>query len=516
MSALINVGLHLAKRAEIAGQLEALVDVEENLRLTFSELNERADRTARMLLGLGIAKGDRVAILLPNGHRYVEIYYGAARAGVIVVPINLRLVADEVAFIVRDAGAIALISGQSHELLAANMRARRGADSVPIKHWLTVGPTTLADTIDYDTCHAAASAEPLAVTAGNDDPMFIMYTSGTTGRPKGTVQTHHSIQWSLLGVVMTVDMRDRDRYLISMPFYHIAAFNNIGTTLYRGGVIVILQKFEAQETWRVLRDERIDITLAVPAMLTQLLATYDAASVQPLALRWILTGAQALPLSVLEQFRALNLRICQAYALTEAGGVGTCMRLEDAWDHPGSIGKGFLHTDVRVVDPSGHDCPDDQPGELLLRGQHVMSGYWNLPKQTAEALRDGWLHTGDVVVRDRDGFIYIRDRLKDMIISGGENIYPAEIEAVLMTHPQIVEVSVIGVPSQQWGESPLAVVVRSTPELDETGLLEYCHGKLARFKLPKSVKFIDQIPRNATGKALKTVLRERFAGSNVP
>jgi acyl-CoA synthetase (AMP-forming)/AMP-acid ligase II len=342
--------------------------------------------------------------------------------------------------------------------------------------------------------------------------MFIMYTSGTTGKPKGTVQTHESIEWSLLTVLAATDMRYRDRYLISLPLYHIAAFNNMGTTLYRGGVIVILQKFEAEETWRTLRDERINITLAVPAMLNQLRATHDAERHSPLALRWILTGAQALPLTLLDDFNRLGMQIYQAYGLTEAGGVGCCMSPEDAPTHPGSIGKGFFHTEVRVVDADGRECADDVAGELLLKGRHIMSHYWNLPEQTAQAIRDGWLHTGDVAVRDRDGFLYIRDRLKDMIISGGENIYPAEVEAVLSGHPAIVEVSVIGVPSKKWGETPLAVVVRSDQTLTEQMVRDYCVGKIARFKIPTAVRFVELIPRNATGKALKRVLREQFAG----
>jgi acyl-CoA synthetase (AMP-forming)/AMP-acid ligase II len=184
---------------------------------------------------------------------------------------------------------------------------------------------------------------------------------------------------------------------------------------------------------------------------------------------------------------------------------------EDAIDHVGSIGRTMFHTDARVVDRAGKDCEPDVPGELILRGKHIMAGYWNLPGATAETVRDGWLHTGDIAARDKDGFFYIRDRLKDMIISGGENIYPAEIETVLADHPQIADVAVIGMPSERWGESPLAIVVRADPDIDEATVLEYCAGKLARFKLPKAVEFVDEMPRNATGKVLKTVLRDQFS-----
>jgi acyl-CoA synthetase (AMP-forming)/AMP-acid ligase II len=511
-----NVGSHLSKRAELASDQEAVVDVAEGRRFTYGEMNERADRFARALLGLGLTRGARVAVLLPNGYRFIEIYYGAARAGLILVPINLRLVPDEVAYILRDAGAAALISGESHVALAADLHGRRGSEAVPVEHWIAVGKSAIAEGLHYDALLDAAAADPVVPTAGGDDPMFIMYTSGTTGRPKGTIQTHESIEWSLLTVVAATDMRYRDRYLISLPLYHIAAFNNMGTTLYRGGVVVILQKFEAEETWRVLRDERINITLAVPAMLTQLLAVYDSALYQPLSLRWILTGAQPMPLHLLNAFETLGFRIYQAYGLTEAGGVGCCMMPEDAPTHIGSIGKGFFHTEVRVVDPqTGVDCAANVAGELVIRGKHVMAGYWNLPEQTSQTLREDWLHTGDVAVRDAKGFFYIRDRLKDMIISGGENIYPAEIEVLLSAHPEIAEVSVIGVPSERWGESPLAVVVRKDGALSAAAVREYCVGKIAKFKIPAAVCFIDQIPRNATGKALKTILRERYAAGNL-
>lgn len=506
-----NIGQHLVRRAELGHDLEAVVDVAAGKRFSYGQINERADRLAEALGTLGLKKGDRIGVLLPNGHRFVEIYYGAARAGIIVVPINLRLVADEVAYILKDAGAAALISGESHEALVADLQARTADAAVPVQHWITVGETALRGACDYDQIVEQASGRPVPLAAGDDEALFIMYTSGTTGHPKGTVQTHTSIEWSLLTVVASTDMRYRDRYLISMPLYHIAAFNNMGTTLYRGGTIVIQQQFDAEETWRTLRDERINITLAVPAMLTQMLAKYDAQRHQPLALRWILTGAQAMPLELINQLGEMGFNVYQAYGLTEAGGVGCCITPEHARERLGSIGKGFFHTEVRVVDETGRDCSPNQPGELLIRGRHVMAGYWNRPEQTAQTLRDGWLHTGDVAVMDQAGFLYIRDRLKDMIKSGGENVYPAEIEAVLIAHPLIADVSVIGIPSAKWGETPLAVIVRSDPTLDETTVREYCNGRIARFKIPTAVQFVEQIPRNTTGKVLKRVLREQFA-----
>lgn len=503
-----NIGMHLAKRAELGPDLEALVDVSAGQRFSYGQLNERADRVAEALIGSGLEPGDRVATLLPNGHRMVELYYGAARAGLVVVPLNARLVPDEMAYILRDCGATALVGSALYAQTLGDLQARQGDTAVPVRNWLIVGATDLPGAQDYDSKLEAASGQPWPVASGGESPLFIMYTSGTTGHPKGAVHTHDSIEWSLLTVVASADMRYRDRYLISMPLFHIAAFNNLGTTLYKGGVVVILPGFEPKQFWETLRDERINITLAVPAMLYVMLDAYDKQLHTPLALRWILTGASPIPTSLIHTYAAMGFEIHQAYGLTEAGGVGCILSPDDATARAGSTGKAFFHTEVRVVDNDGQDCPPEVPGELLLRGKHLMSGYWNQPEQTAQAIRDGWLYTGDIAVKDADGFLYIRDRLKDMIISGGENIYPAEIESLLITHPQIADVVVIGVPSARWGESPVAVVVRvDGAEIDEAAIIAWCDGKLARFKLPKAVHFIDIIPRTATGKPLKRVLR---------
>lgn len=502
-----NIGLHLAKRAELGPDLEALVDIEAGLRFTYGQLDERANRVAEALINAGLKPGERVAVLLPNGHRVIEIYYGAARAGIVVVPLNSRLVADEIAFILRDCGASALIGSALYAQTLGELQSRSGVDALPVRTWFTVGATDLPGAVDYDSLLESCSGKSRPVTCGGSDPLFIMYTSGTTGQPKGAVHTHDSIEWSLLTVVASADMRYRDRYLISMPLFHIAAFNNLGTTFYKGGVVVILPGFEPQQFWQTLRDERINITLAVPAMLYVMLDAYDPVLYAPLALRWILTGASPIPTNLIHTYAAMGFEIHQAYGLTEAGGVGCILSPDDAAARVGSTGKAFFHTEVRVVDAQGQDCAPEEPGELILRGKHLMSGYWNRPEQTAETIRDGWLYTGDIAVKDAEGFLYIRDRLKDMIISGGENIYPAEIESLLITHPSIADVVVIGVPSVRWGESPLAVVVRSGNELDEAAVIAWCAGKLARFKIPKAVQFIETIPRTATGKPLKRLLR---------
>ncbi|MCS5619225.1 MAG: AMP-binding protein, partial [Myxococcota bacterium] len=253
-------------------------------------------------------------------------------------------------------------------------------------------------------------------------------------------------------------------------------------------------------------------TIAVPAMLNFMLKTYDAAAYDLSNLRWIMSGAAPVPATLIEKYAALGFEIHQVYGLTETCGPACLISPEEAVKRAGSTGKAFFHTDVKVVDPEGNEVAPNETGEVLIRGPHIMKGYWNRPEATAETVIDGWLHSGDVAMVDDEGFVYIQDRIKDMIISGGENVYPAEIENVLSGLPGVQEVAVIGLPSPKWGESPLAVVVKSDENLTDSDVLDFCKGKLAPFKLPKGVEFIDVIPRNPTGKVLKRLLREQFPG----
>ncbi len=507
----MNVGAHLSKRALLNPDLEALVDEAAGRRFSFAELNEQVDRAAHLFTGLGLAKGDRVAVLLPNGHQFVVAFYAAARAGLVVVPLNWRLVADELAFMLRDSGASALVSDTEYDAVVADLHSRGGgADGVPVAHWLRVGADTPAWAGDFDALVDQASADPVSVDADGDDPLFIMYTSGTTGLPKGALHTHDSVQWAVLTMMASVDIRFRDRYLISLPMFHVGALTPVVGCVYWGVTLVILRHFDPRRIWQVFLDERVTITLAVPAMLNFMLPTYHPELGESLQLRLIWSGAAPVPPTLIESYAGLGIEIHQVYGLTETCGPACVIGPDDAVSRVGSTGKAFFHTDVRIVDFDGNDVGVGDPGEILVRGRHIMAGYWNREAATAETIIDGWLHTGDVAVRDADGFVYIQDRIKDMIISGGENVYPAEIEDVLLSHPGIAEVAVLGMPSAKWGESPLAVVVRSDPDLDEAAVLAHCGGRLARYKLPKRAVFTDAIPRTPTGKALKRVLREQF------
>jgi O-succinylbenzoate-CoA ligase len=506
-----NLGLFLQKRAQLSPRLEALVEVERGRRLGYAELEARANRAAHALAAQGVRPGDRVALLLMNGAEYLECYFALAKLGAVMVPLNWRLVPDELAFIVRDSGARVLVHDAESDAAAAALRA---ADT-PLRGYLrAAGGGPPADgSLDWDTLRDAASAAPLPCQASDDDLLFIMYTSGTTGLPKGAVHTHGTMIAASHTINLTSDMRYGDRYLQLLPLFHVGALTPVTAAMHRGSTIVMMRSFDPARVFPTIEAERITTGLAVPAMLNFMLAAGKPEASDHSSLRWLMSGAAPVPPALIERYAALGIEIHQVYGLTESCGPACLISPEEALAKIGSTGPAFFHTDVRVVDREGRDVAAGEIGEVIVRGAHVMKGYWNRPDATAETIRDGWLHTGDLASVDKEGFVYIQDRKKDMIISGGENVYPAEIEAVLARHPGVLECAVIGMPSTRWGESAAAVVVlRDGAALSPGELIEFCQGKLARYKIPRVVEFVDQIPRNPTGKVLKRVLRERFPG----
>jgi acyl-CoA synthetase (AMP-forming)/AMP-acid ligase II len=509
-----NLGLFAAKRAALNPNLEAIIDVASGQRFSYAEFNTRCNRTANALVSNGLASGDRVATLLMNGPEFVETFFGAAKVGGVIVALNWRLVPDELSYILNDCGAETLIFGSAFAEIVRDLHDR-GAEGTSVKTWIHVGDATERPdfAIGYEDITRAASGDEPEIRACDDDLLFIMYTSGTTGLPKGVMHSHNTTMWGGITAAMTADIRWGDRYLICLPLFHVGALNPLLSTVHKGGTAIIMAEFDPVRIWQVYMEEKISITLAVPAMLNFMLQTYDASKHDVSALRWVMSGAAPVPVSLIENYAAMGIEIHQVYGLTESCRPACLISPDEAIARAGSTGKAFFHTDVRVVDPDGKDVEAGSTGEVWVRGPHLMLGYWNRPDATAEAIVDGWLHTGDIAMIDAEGFIYIQDRIKDMIISGGENVYPAEIENVLAGHDGIAEVAVIGMPSEKWGESPLAIVVKADESLSDSDVLDYCKGKLAPFKLPKGVEFIDVIPRNPTGKVLKRVLREQFPGA---
>ncbi len=327
----MNLGAQLSKRALLNSDAEALVDLGYDepggRRFTFAELNARSDRAGHSLTGLGLAKGDRVAVLLPTGHQFVEVFYGAAKAGLIVVPLNWRLVAHELAFLLRDSGATVLVFDAAYDAAVAELH---DGDATDVAHWVRVGDDQPAWTENYESLVERAPADPVTVDADGDDPVFIMYTSGTTGQPKGAVHTHDSVQWALVDLTATIDLRIRDRWLMATPMFHVAALGPLVWCVYRGATVVMMRDFDPVQVWEVFRDERITNAIAVPAMLNVMLPTYRPELRESLVLRWIATGAAPVPVSLLESYLALGFEIHQIYGLTESHGIGCAISSEDA------------------------------------------------------------------------------------------------------------------------------------------------------------------------------------------
>ncbi len=508
-----NIGGFLAKRAKLSPRLEALYDVANNLRLNYTEFNERVDRAAHMLAALGLKKGERVALLLMNSIEFAESFLACAKLGLVVVPLNWRLVPDELEFIIKDSGSLVLIFGG--EFTANVDELHRRGEKTGIRDWIYVGPDGHCPPYakSYDALRKAAIATPVEIISGEDDMLYIMYTSGTTGLPKGVVHTHNSSFWAIATFSSTADLRLYDRFMLSLPMFHVGALMPLMLCIYNGMSCVMSRSFDPSAAWKLIESEKITVAILVPAMLNFMLQVPEANTCDASSMRFTFCGAAPVPDHLVLSYHKRNLPVVQVYGLTETCGPTALVSLDDYMDKLGSTGKPFFHTDVRIVDAeTGKDMPAGQSGELITRSKHNMIAYWNREKATADTIKDGWLYTGDVARMDEDGYIYILDRSKDMIISGGENVYPAEIEGVLLTHPKIREVAVIGQASAKWGESPLAVVVKSDPSLSEAEVLGYVNGKLSRFKLPKAAVFIDEIPRNPSGKVLKRVLREQFPG----
>jgi acyl-CoA synthetase (AMP-forming)/AMP-acid ligase II len=510
-----NIGLLLKKRAQISPDKEAFVEYERGRRFSFKQLNQRANKIANTLLANAVEPGDRVAVLMKNGIEFVETYFAVAKIGAILVPVNWRLVAAEISYILADSGTSALVYDSDFDTAVSAIQQGKHGD-MPLKCWLRRqnDEQPVPDWAqNYNTALNAASDQEPPIGAWDDDLLFIMYTSGTTGHPKGAMHSHDGMLWSQLTSMSTSDMRSDDRYLLPLPMFHVGCLNPVSLLVHRGGTGIIMRELELGEMFKCIDEEKVSTFMAVPALLQFMLMAPEREQYDISSLRWIATGAAPVPVSLLRDYQAINIAIHQAYGLTESCGPGTLLLPADAEAKVGSCGRPQMHTEAKIVDAKGNIIApgSGQAGELLLAGRHMMKGYWNKPEATAETLVDGWLHTGDICTMDAEGFITICDRMKDMIISGGENIYPAELENVLAACPEVHEAAVIGVPSEKWGETPLAIVVPAPGSSPTPASLKaFCKENLASYKVPQLYELVATLPRNPSGKLLKPQLRKRF------
>ena len=494
---------------------EADFAIQDGRRLSYRQAQAATERIAAALTEAGLAPGDRLAVLSRNSIEYVLLYYGAARAGVVPVPLNYRLAPAEWVWIANDARARLLVA--SADYLDAVDGVRDGLGKV--ERFVAIGAGAEGWT-PWGTWLACASPTAVDRLTGDDDVLYQMYTSGTTGRPKGALLTHRAVTSNLAQFALVVESRFGERWLVVVPMYHASGAVTSFAAINGGGCLVIQRDFSPAEVVRALVEESIGRTSLVPAMIQAcLVAVPDAAERAYPSLRFIAYGASPIAEATLRRAMAtFKCDFLQAYGMTETSAVLTYLLPADharaLADRPGlllSAGRPIAGTEIRVVDEHDRPVPNGTIGEIVARGPQLMQGYWNRPAESAEALRGGWMHTGDAGVLDDEGYVYVQDRVRDMIVSGGENVYPRVVEDVLFEHPAIADAAVIGVPDATWGETVKAVVVlRGDARATEADVVEFCRGRLGGFERPRSVDFVETLPRNASGKVLKRVLREKY------
>ncbi|MBI4832101.1 MAG: long-chain fatty acid--CoA ligase [Candidatus Lindowbacteria bacterium] len=501
---MINAGEWVYKHSLRKPNATAVVADEK--RLSYVELNTRVNRLAHTLASMGIKQGDRVAALLFNSNEYAETVLALAKLGAIIVPLNYRLAPPELEYILNDSGARILVYGQEFSFVYEALREKVG-----IEKYICVGGEATTPVEDYEELLAKASdSEPETASTGIDSPLIVMYSSGTTGRPKGAILTHGNAMFASLNAIQ--HMGTAGNVLISVPMFHVAGLTSQALpTIYRGQTIVFQRYFDPEHALRLIERERIRASLLVPAMLLFMsqvssFKEYDLSSIES-----IFVGGAPVPLPLLRTYLGRGVMMRQGFGMTESSGTGIVLDPEDAERKVGSCGKPMFHCNARVWDEKDKDTKPGEIGELVLRGPVVMKAYWNLPQQTEQSFTNGWFHTGDLAKTDEEGYIYIVDRKKDMLITGGENVYPAEVEEVIIAHPKVGEVGVIGVADEKWGESVRAVIVPLPGQtLTAEEIQEFCKERLAKYKIPKSVKFVEELPRNPAGKILKRVMREEY------
>lgn len=488
----------LCHRAHLTGSREAIVD--GTTRLTYQQLWDRVRRAAGLLRSLGIGREDRVATLTMNCHESLELFYATAEVGAILVPLNWRLAAPELDYQIRDSGARAIFVGPEHSGLADELAA----------------DPPLRARIDLAREYATKRDESAPFDGGEHrarfaDPHLILYTSGTTGHPKGAVLTHANTFWNVVNMALPVALSERDTTVTVLPMFHSGGVGLYTVpTLTLGGRVVIVRKFEARELLGILERERAALCFGVPAIWLEMLKCDEFTQARLPQLRYVVSGGAPMPTAVMDRLVERGFTYLQGYGLTETSPGGTLMPVEDARRKAGSVGKAAPFVELRVVGDDERPLPPGAIGEVHFRGPNVFAGYWNKPDATAEAFTaDGWLRTGDLGYLDEEGFLTLVDRKKDMVITGGENVYSAEVEDVLFAHPAVAEAAIIGVPDERWGEAVCAVVVlRPSQRATADELIAHCRARLAKFKAPKYVVFVDALPRNAAGKVLKRTLRE--------
>ncbi|MFZ5632862.1 MAG: long-chain-fatty-acid--CoA ligase [Bacillota bacterium] len=473
-------------------------------QFTFDQFNRRVNRLANALAGLGVTREDRVAYLNFNCHRSVEIKFALGKLGAVEVPLNFRLVGEEIVYIVNDAEAKVFLLGAEFRELVESVGSRLET----VRHYVAVGGG--GGMLDWEEFAGAASDREPGVDVDEDDVVIQMYTSGTTGKPKGCMLTHRNIIEAAYGMNSEWNLTEKDFMVAAQPIFHIATAGIMFATLYAGGSSVILRSFNPVQFLEFIQKYRATFTGLLPQAARVVLLHPDLKKYDLSSLRFFVTAYE--PDLIKKAGELLGCSIMEYYGSTETtANVTFHNHTATGFQKLTSCGRPARNVEVKIVDDDDNELPTGQVGEIVVRGASNMKGYWKLPGPTAETLRGGWLHTGDMGYLDEDRYLYIKDRKKDMIRTGGENVYCKEVEDVIYTHPAVYEAAVIGVPDERWGETVKAVVALKEGASATAGeIIEHCKKYLASYKKPTSVDFVKALPRNSSGKVVKVALREQY------
>ena len=485
----------LASRAALSGDAVAIEEVATGTSLSYAELDRRAGQVAAMLAARKVRAGDRVALLCRNRAAFFELLFGCARIGAMLVPLNWRMTAAELDGVIAHAEPVLLCHDAAFGELVEQLQP---------------SPRTIDLDSDYERTLAAAPAVVGRRTWPAGDSWYLLYTSGTTGRPKGVIYTFGMALANFVNISGAIGLGATDRVPAFLPIFHTAGINlHALPTLFAGGRVLVLSGFDAGEVIGLIEQRRIDLLFGVPTIYHDLVDHPRFASAPLDQVRHWGCGGAALPDRLAERYRDAGVRLCNGMGMTETGPTALLMPPADAWDRIGSSGKPQLLCSARIVDEAGRDLPDGEVGELLFAGPGVTPGYWRNEEATRTAFTaDGWLRSGDLARRDSDGFFWVVGRRKEMFVSGGENVYPAEVEKVLACHPAVADAAVLAIPDTRWGESG-AAYVQLTPganPLPAEDLREFCRERLAAYKVPKSFRFVEDFPRTSAGKIQKHLL----------
>lgn len=503
-------------KKSVAKTPEKFASICGSTRLTFREVDERVNRLSSGLARLGVGSGDRVAILALNCHQFYEFYYAVPQVGAVVVPINFRLPPHEVKYIIDHSGSRVVAVDQA--LLPVIETIRASLDSV--EHFILMGDERCDGYLCYEELLAASSPGFEAPEVSDDELLGLFYTSGTTGEPKGVMLSHRNMLANIANSEGVYNYLPTDIYLHAAPMFHLADGAAVFTHTANGATQAFIPRFDPKQVLETISRERVSLIVLVPTMINFLLHQPDIDSYDLSSLRHLTYGASPIAPDLLRRaMKAFDCSFGQGYGLTEASPLLTVLTADDHLT-PGaagerrlaSCGKPVPGVDVRVVIEDGSDAKPGEVGEIIARGPNIMLGYWKRLEDTENVLRDGWLHTGDLATVDEDGYIFLVDRKKDMIVTGGENVFSTEVEAVLYAHPSVKEAAVIPVPDEDWGEAVHAcVVLRDGKQATVEELTEFCGERLANYKVPHSIEFIEgELPKGGTGKILKKQLRERY------